>query len=99
MSPRGERMNEWGIVEVLVVLIGLFATVGAPIIKLISSITKLNATVDNLRENVDSVTRRNTDAHRRLWEHNEKQDAEIRDHGNRIERLEGRVDIYHGDRV
>lgn len=89
-------MNEWAVVGVIVVLVGLFATVGAPIIKLISSITKLTTTVENLRENVDSVTRRNTDAHRRLWEHNEKQDAELREHGNRIERLEGKVEIYHG---
>lgn len=89
-------MNEWAVVGVIVVLVGLFATVGAPIIKLISSITKLTVTVDNLRENVESFTRRNTDAHRRLWDHNEKQDAELNDHKGRIERLEGRVDIYHG---
>lgn len=92
-------MDEWAVVGVLVVLVGLFATVGAPIIKLISSITKLTVTVENLRENVESVTKRNTDAHRRLWEHNEEQDREIKDHGMRLEKLEGRMDVYHGNRV
>lgn len=89
-------MNEWAVVGVIVVLAGLFITLGAPIIKLISSITKLTVTMENTRDELSSFARRNTDAHRRLWDHNEKQDAEIMDHGNRIERLEGKVEIYHG---
>lgn len=89
-------MNEWEIVGVIVVLVGLFFTVSSPVMKLISSITKLTATVENLQEDVAAVTKRNTDAHRRLWEKNDQQDREIQDHGNRIERLEGKVDSYHG---
>lgn len=91
-------MTEWEVVGVLVVLVGLFITVSTPVMKLISSITKLTATVETLQDNVDAVTRRNTESHRRLWEKNEQQDREIQDHGNRIERLEGRVDGYHGQR-
>lgn len=91
-------MTEWEVVGVLVVLVGLFFTVSTPVMKLISSITKLTATVETLQDNVDAVTRRNTESHRRLWEKNEQQDREIQDHGNRIERLEGRVDGYHGQR-
>lgn len=89
-------MNEWEVVGGIAVLVGLFFTVSSPVMKLISSITKLTSTVENLQEDVASVTKRNTDAHRRLWEKNEQQDREIQDHGNRIERLEGRVDGYHG---
>lgn len=89
-------MSEWEVVGVIVVLVGLFFTVSTPVMKLITSITKLTSTVEALQENVDSVTRRNTESHRRLWEHNEKQDNELRDHGARIDKLEGRVDQYHG---
>lgn len=91
-----KRLSEWEVVGVIVVLVGLFFTVSSPIMKLISSITKLTATVETLQENVDSVTKRNTESHRRLWEHNKEQDAEIQEHGRRIEKLEGRVDGYHG---
>ena len=35
-------MNEWSVVGVLVVLVGLFLSVGAPVIRLNSTITKLS---------------------------------------------------------
>lgn len=89
-------MTEWEVVGVFVVLIGLFFTVSTPIMKLITSITKLTTTVENLQNNVENITRKNTESHRRLWEHNEQQDKEIKDHGSRIEKLEGKVEGYHG---
>lgn len=85
-------MTEWEVVGVIVVLVGLFLTVSTPVMKLISSITKLTSTVESLQGSVDSLTKKNTASHRRLWEHNDHQDAKIQDHEHRIERLEGRFE-------
>lgn len=81
-------MTEWGVVGVIVALVGLFLTVGAPIIKLITSITKLTGTVDALQKDMEGLTTKNTEAHRRLWEHNEEQDDKINDHESRIRVIE-----------
>lgn len=81
-------MTEWEVVGVIVALVGLFLTVGAPIIKLITSITKLTGTVDALQKDMESLTTKNTEAHRRLWEHNEEQDDKINDHESRIRVIE-----------
>lgn len=90
-------MNEWGVVEVLIAIIGLFATIGVPIIKFNASVVELNSTVKELKEDMANLTTRNTESHRRLWTHNEEQDRILNDHDGRIKKLEGRVDAYHGD--
>lgn len=89
-------MAEWSAVEALSVLIGLFVSVGLPIIKLISSITKLTVTVESIQRDFESVTTRNTESHRRMWVKLEEHDRDIADHDGRIRELEGRVDAYHG---
>lgn len=86
---------EWTVVTVVVALVGLFLTVGTPVLKLNSNIVRLNASIDALREK----TERNeaelkdqklhaSESHRRIWEHNEEQDKQISDHENRITLLE-----------
>lgn len=82
-------------VEVLSVLVGIFFTVGLPILKLISSITRLTVTVEAIQRDFDTVTNRNTDSHRRMWAKMETHDKELSDHDSRISELEGRVDAYH----
>ena len=37
---------------------------------------------------MESLTTKNTEAHRRLWEHNEEQDGKINDHESRIRVIE-----------
>ena len=39
-------MNEWNVVGVLVVVAGLFLSVGAPVIRLNSTLTKLSTLVE-----------------------------------------------------
>lgn len=75
-------------------LVGLFLTIGAPILKLIASITKLTSTVDNLQKDFDTVTSKNTDSHRRLWEKNDEQDEVLQDHEGRLIKLEARKNGY-----
>lgn len=81
-------MTEWGVVGVIVALAGLFLTVGAPIIRLITSITRLTGTVEALQKDMEGLTVKNTESHRRIWEHNDEQDERLNDHETRIKLIE-----------
>lgn len=68
---------EWTVVTVLIALVGLFVTVGKPILTLNSSITHLQDAIDNLREDMKVLTGRTDD-----------QEARIQNHETRISILE-----------
>ena len=69
-------MNEWNVVGVLVVVAGLFLSVGAPVIRLNSTSTKLSTLVEGLRDRQARQEQSNAEGHRRLWKHNDEQDAD-----------------------
>lgn len=86
---------EWTVVTVIVALVGLFLSVGKPIITLNSSITKLNMSIENLKaaqiHQEDELKQHKLHAHeshKRIWEHNDKQDKKIEEHERRINQLE-----------
>lgn len=88
-------MTEWGVVEILIALIGLFAVVGAPVLKLSANMAKLNFTLsahENRLEQHDKQLEKQEchahESHGKLWEHNREQDKILEDHDRRIERLE-----------
>lgn len=85
-------MNEWTVVTVVIALVGLFVTVAAPIIRQTKAMTKLDTTMETLSDKLTQLESRNTDAHRRIWEHNEEQDKQINNHEIRIVKLEDRMD-------
>lgn len=85
-------MNEWTVVTVIVALVGLFMAVGAPIIKQTQTMTKLDATMETLSEKLTQLEEKNSDAHKRIWDHNNDQDKQINNHEIRIVKLEDRVD-------
>lgn len=60
---------EWTVVTVLVALVGLFVTVGKPVITLNNSITHLQDAIDNLREDMKVLTGRTDDQEIRLNDH------------------------------
>ena len=62
-------MTEWTVFLVIVAVIGLFVTVGTPVIKLNSSITTLCAQINNLQSCITDLKISNKDAHKRIWEH------------------------------
>lgn len=68
---------EWTVVTVIIALVGLFMTVGKPIITLNGSITHLQDAIDDLRENIKVLTGR-TDS----------QEEKLQDHETRISILE-----------
>lgn len=83
-------MNEWDIVSVFVVIVGLFLSIGAPIIKLNTNITKLNENLKATQNDQIKYENDNHNAHKRLWDHNEKQDAELEEHRLRLHDLDGK---------
>ena len=68
---------EWTVVTVIIALVGLFMTVGKPIISLNGSITHLQDAIDELREDIKVLTGR-TDS----------QEEKLQDHETRISILE-----------
>lgn len=88
-------MNEWTVVGVIIALVGLFFTVGAPILKLNKNIVELTVTMkaqgEDIKRNAEDLKEQKEHAHeshQRLWEHNEAQDKTLSNHENRIQRLE-----------
>ena len=81
-------MNEWTVVTVLIALVGLFLTVGKPIINLNNNIVLLNA---NVAQNTKELEKQKKDAaksHEELWDKNDEQDKTLQDHETRIQILE-----------
>ena len=68
-------MNEWTIVTTIVVIVGLIVTVTTPLLKLNTSITQLRSLIENVVKRVDDNEHDNTESHRRIWKHNDEQDA------------------------
>lgn len=68
---------EWTVVTVIIALVGLFMTVGKPVITLNSSITHLQDAIDELRGDIKVLTGR-TDS----------QEEKLQDHETRISILE-----------
>lgn len=86
---------EWTVFTVLSAVAALGISIGVPLIKLNSTITTLTVTLEHLKGDVEANakaienSRQNAkESHRRLWDHNEKQDEKIENHDRRINTLE-----------
>lgn len=60
---------EWIVVTVIIALVGLFMTVGKPVITLNSSITHLQDAIDELRGDIKVLTGRTDSQEERLQDH------------------------------
>ena len=69
-------MQEWTVVGVVVVLVGLIGSVSGPLIKLNSNITKLTVAVDNFQRALDKLEGENRESHKifykRLAQHEQR---------------------------
>ena len=88
-------MTEWGVFGVIVALASFIAAVVTPMLKLNSSITKLNVTINytnqqltNQNAEIDRIRERSRESHRKLWEKNDEQDSVLDFHDKRISKLE-----------
>ena len=81
-------MQEWDVVGVLAALAALFGLVIAPIVKLTQAITRLTATMENLKQSMEDLTTNNQTAHESLWKYAHGQDTRLSDHETRIRIME-----------
>lgn len=85
----------WEIFLGIVALIGFLITLFTPLSKLTKTITELNVNMKNLGNAMEVLTTKNTESHRRIWEHNEEQDDKIENHEQRITKIETKMEIIH----
>lgn len=83
-------MTEWGVVTVIVALVGLIATVAAPIIKLTGTINTLSGKVELLLSNLDEFKSRYKETLEELKDTDRRQYNQLNDHEHRITQLEAK---------
>ena len=81
-------MNEWTVVTVLLAIIGLFFTVGKPVIKLNTSLVTLNARLERMEKDSEKESTRNKESHECMQKEICEHDRAITDHERRIGILE-----------
>ena len=81
-------MTEWGVVLVIISLIGLLSAVTAPIIKLNTAIVKLTVKLDDIIKGNDDFRIRYTDNMKFLKHTDEHLQEQIDEHEHRITVLE-----------
>lgn len=77
-------MTEWGVVLVIVTLLGFVSGIIAPLIKLNTAIVKLIDSVDALDKSLGDVIESNTRTHKRLWDKLDEHSDKINDHETRL---------------
>ncbi len=82
-------MEKWDVVVVITALIGLFASVVTPLVKLTRAITRLTTTMEAMERNIVDLTTDSRQNHERLWAHERVQDDRLCDHETRIRVMEG----------
>lgn len=84
-------MTEWGVVGVIIALVGFLATIIKPLTNLTKSITELTVVVKQLQKDLQEQKNASHESHKRLWEHNTKQDNRLDNHEQRLTVLETKV--------
>lgn len=89
-------MNEFDVVNVIVVLVGLLITVGTPILKLTNSMNTLSGQVTLLLKNLDDFKDRYKDNLKELKDTDQDLYDKYNDHEIRITKLE--TEMKDGDK-
>ena len=77
-------MDEWGVVVVIVTLMGMIGVVVGAVVYIVSSITKVTETSVHLQQEIVNERDLNIEAHRKIWERIDRQEAKIADHEKEI---------------
>lgn len=86
----------WEIVVGIITLFGFLVSVVTPLTKLTKIMTELTISVEGLKEAIKQMGDKNTESHKRIWEHNTEQDELLENHEKRITKIEYDMDKYHG---
>ncbi|MGN0331475.1 MAG: hypothetical protein ACI4D9_00360 [Lachnospiraceae bacterium] len=93
MTQTGQ-LTEWGVVGVIIALIGLFATVYAPMAKNTKentkAMTELAVNIKNLTKQFEIQEANNEKTVKRIWNHNDEQDDRILELERRVMLIEER---------
>lgn len=81
-------MNEWGVVGVLIALVGLGGAIIPPILKLNTAIVRLTEAVKELQKDMGDFVNGNHNSHVRIHERIDTCADEIKNHEYRIKELE-----------
>ena len=84
-------MTQWEVFLAIVAILGFCVTIfkiSSYFNRLDSTIATLNGSISVLNKAVDEIAKKNTESHKRLWDHNEEQDKRISDHEARIRKME-----------
>lgn len=79
----------WEIVVGIGTLFGFVVAGIKFIVPLTNAITLLTEQCKTLNDEMKELQEKNHDSHRRLWEKNEKQDAQLKNHEIRLSKLDG----------
>lgn len=83
-------MTEWSVVTVIVALVGLIATVAAPIVKLTSTISELTSKVETLIGNLGEMKKEHLQDVKELRESD-------KDFDRRLTRVETKINIQESE--
>ena len=81
-------MTEWGVVGVIVALVGLLVTVVKPILNLNTSMVRLTEEMKHINRGLGDLNDRNTENHKRIWDRVDEHGDTLKDHEKRIQHLE-----------
>lgn len=84
----------WEIIVGIIALAGFIGSVVAVCVKVVVPLTRsivtLNENVKKLCQKLSELDEDNSKSHKRLWDHNEKQDAKLNEHAQRLHDLDGK---------
>lgn len=86
----------WEILVGIITLVGFIISVIGPIMKLTKVMTELTVSVTNLKDVVDQMGTKNSESHKKIWDHIDEQDKKIDDHEKRLTKTEYDIDKFHG---
>lgn len=81
-------MTEWQIILLLGELLGLLGLVGAPVLKLNSTLTKINVKLEAQTSHYKETVKANHEEHMKFEGHLEEHDTAIADHEVRLKLIE-----------
>ena len=79
------------IIAALGTIVGTGAAIATPLMKNVKAMTELNLSIKNLTERFKEFEVNNHDDHKRIWQHNDKQDELLQKHGEQILLIESEL--------
>lgn len=83
-------MNEWGVIGVIISLVGLVTAIVTPIVKLNATVVKLATVVDGLSKEVVTLLGNSRTTHDKLFNKIEEVSSKTSEHETRITVLENK---------